>query len=43
VILLFGCVVELGMGGVEGSALARAFQCTNEHQISSSRSKVMIV
>ncbi len=30
-ISLSGCVAELGVGGVEGSALARAFQHTKEH------------
>jgi hypothetical protein len=39
----FGCVAELEVGGVEWSALARAFQRTKEHWISLSRSKVMIV
>jgi hypothetical protein len=43
VILLFGCVTELGVGGVERSALARTFQLTKEHRISSSGSKVMII
>jgi hypothetical protein len=28
VISLSGCVAELGVGGVERSALAKAFQCT---------------
>ncbi len=42
-ISLFDCVAELGVGGVERSAMARAFQRTKEHQISSSGSKVMII
>jgi hypothetical protein len=41
-ISLFGCVVELGVDCVERSALAKAFQSTKEHWISSNRSKVMI-
>jgi hypothetical protein len=43
VISLSGCVAELGVGGVERRALARAFQRTKEYWISSSGSKVMIV
>ncbi len=42
-ISLFGYVAELGVGGVERSAFARAFQRTKKHWISSSGSKVMIV
>ncbi len=42
-ILLFGCVAELGVDGVKRSALARAFQCTKECWISLSGSKVMII
>jgi hypothetical protein len=34
VILLSGCVAELGVGGVKRSALARAFQHTKECWIS---------
>jgi hypothetical protein len=40
---LSGSVAELGMGGVEWSALVRAFQRTKEHWISLSGSKVMII
>jgi len=40
---LCGCVAELGVDGVERSALARAFQCTKERWISLSESKVMII
>ncbi len=36
-------VVELGVGGVKRSALARAFQRTKECWISLSGSKVMII
>jgi hypothetical protein len=36
VISLSGCVTELGVSGVEKSALARAFQRPKEHRISSS-------
>jgi hypothetical protein len=43
VISLFGWVAELGVGDVERSTSARAFQCTKEHQILSSKSKVMII
>jgi hypothetical protein len=43
VISLSGCVVELGLGGVERSTLARDFQCTKERWISLSGSKVMII
>jgi hypothetical protein len=43
VILVSGCVAELGVGGVERSALAKAFQHTKERWISSSGSKVMII
>ncbi len=43
VISLSGCVAELQVGGVERSALARAFQRTKEHWILVSRSKVMKV
>ncbi len=42
-ISLSGCVAELGVDGVERNALARAFECTKEHWISSSESKVMII
>ncbi len=42
-IFLFGCVAELEVGGVERSALARAFQHTKERWISLSGSKVMII
>ncbi len=42
-ISLSGCVVELGVDGVERSALARAFQHTKERWISSNGSKVMII
>ncbi len=37
------CVAELGVGGVERRASARAFQRTKKHRISLSGSKVMIV
>jgi hypothetical protein len=37
-----GCVVELGVGGVKRSALAKAFQRTKECWISLNGSKVMI-
>ncbi len=40
-ILLFGCVAKLGVGGVKWSTSVRAFQCTKERWISLSRSKVM--
>jgi len=43
VISLSGYVVELGVGGVKRSALARAFQCTKECLISLNGSKVMII
>ncbi len=43
VISLSGCVVELGVGAVKRSALARAFQCTKERWILLSGSKVMII
>jgi len=43
VISLFGCVAELGVGGVKRSASARAFQCTKEHWILLNGSKVMII
>jgi len=43
VIFLSGCVAELGVGGVERSTLARAFQHTKECWISLSGSKVMII
>jgi hypothetical protein len=43
VISLSSCVAELGVGDVERNDLARAFQRTKEHQISSSGSKVMII
>jgi len=43
VISFFGCVAELGVGGVKRSTLARAFQCTKECWISLSGSKVMII
>ncbi len=42
-ISLSDCVAELGVGGVERSALAKAFQCTKECWISLSGSKVMII
>ncbi len=42
-ISLSGCVAELKVGGGERSASVKAFQCTKEHWISSSKSKVMIV
>ncbi len=42
-ISLFGCVAEMGVSGVERSALARAFQRTKECRISSNGSKVMII
>ncbi len=42
-ISLSSCVAELGVGGKERSASVRAFQCTKEHRILSSGSKVMIV
>jgi hypothetical protein len=35
VISLSSCVTELGVGGVERRALAKAFQHTKEHQIKS--------
>jgi hypothetical protein len=43
VISLSSCVVELGVGAIERSALAKAFQRTKEHWISLSGSKVMII
>jgi hypothetical protein len=43
VISLSGCVAALGVGGVKRRTLVRAFQCTKEHWISLSRSKVMII
>jgi hypothetical protein len=43
VISLFGCVVELGVDGVESSASVRAFQCTKERWILLNESKVMII
>jgi hypothetical protein len=43
VISLSVSVVELGVGGVKTSALARAFQRTKEHRISLNGSKVMII
>jgi hypothetical protein len=43
VILLSGCVAELGVGGVKRSASVKAFQGTKEHWISLSGSKVMII
>jgi len=43
VISLSGCVAELGVGGVERSALTRAFQRTKERWILLSGSKVMII
>ncbi len=43
VISFSGCVAELGVGGLERSALARAFQHTKKRWISSSGSKVMVI
>jgi hypothetical protein len=43
VISLSGCVVKLGVSGVERSASMRAFQCTKKRWIPSSGSKVTIV
>jgi hypothetical protein len=43
VISLSDCVAELGVSGVEWSALARAFERTKECWIPLSESKVMIV
>ncbi len=43
VISLSGCVAEFGVGGVQRSALAKAFQHTKERWIPLSGSKVMIV
>jgi len=43
VISFFGCVVKLGVSGVERNASAIIFQRTKKCQILSSGSKVMIV
>ncbi len=43
VISFFGCVAELGVGGVKMSILAKSFQYTKECWISLSGSKVMII
>jgi len=43
VILFSSCVAELGVGGVERSTLARAFQRTKERWILLNGSKVMII